>query len=306
MRWSLSPQLLLLPVRVRKRDVNYVVITSLIMLFVLILYTVPDQRPASLRAQLEKGEEAVRVVDGRVCSLTSLNSDSQFLDYFNITQKDPACKNWRKFGQKDGRDKAKYVCLDDAYDIKANRCLVLSIGVSKWAFEEDFDHFGCQVYALEPLQEPRDLSKLPNTRVLPLGLASFVGQQMAEIDGRAVFYKVTRYKTLLQHLGLTRSLVDYLSVDARGSELDLLEDVFATCPDLVHNVKQFSMRLYHGPSENENLPPGVPPRITSTFSFLWTHFQLLHCHGFQLLHTRQLEPYVHEAVWGRVVNRSER
>ncbi|KAK3865715.1 hypothetical protein Pcinc_024496 [Petrolisthes cinctipes] len=244
-----------------------------------------------------------------LCLPQKLTSETQFFEYFNISKEKQTCQNWRIFGEGDGKDHAKHVCLDDDYHIQPDSCLVLSYGITNWSFEDDFDKFGCTVFALDPLlplekqQEFND-----NINFLDMGLASFSGRSVAKMQGKKVFISVTRLENLLADLKLDEMAVDYLKLDVAGTEEDILQDLLLTSPQVLRHVKQISMTLLHHPSTvevpsalgSQPVGGGGEEQLSLEYGALWTYIQLLHCNYFRLLWSRQVGPSAHEVVWGRI------
>ncbi|KAK4323840.1 hypothetical protein Pmani_005480 [Petrolisthes manimaculis] len=252
-----------------------------------------------------------------LCLPQKLTSKTQFLDYFNITKDKQTCQNWRIFGEGDGAEHTKHVCLDDDYNIQPHQCLVFSHGITNWSFEDEFDKFGCTVFALDPLLPPEKQEDFnENINFLDMGLASFFGRSVINREGKKkMFISVTRLENLLADLRLDEYLVDYLKLDVAGTEEDILQDLLLTSPEVLRRVKQISMTLHHHPITVEDqqvssaLVVGSQPvggggggeeQLSLQFGTLWTYIQLMHCNSFRLLWSRQVSPSAHEVLWGRI------
>lgn len=229
------------------------------------------------------------------CFIPGLQSIDQYWEYFtNIEIK---CSKFVKFGghKPDPHDTRKDVCMDERMNIKPGNCIILSFGINnQWTFEDDFDKFGCKIYAFDPTMSQGDHDRSPNIKFRSVGISNFKGEKKIGSAGHLdkwTVHKVDRLENLINDFGLAGKEIDYLKLDVELSEIDFLQDVLFNSLHVLKNVKQIAMEIHHGYFEG-NLNP------LSTHQIFWLYLQLLKCHGFKMMQDRPAGPW-REVVWAQ-------
>ncbi|XP_071537120.1 probable methyltransferase-like protein 24 isoform X1 [Panulirus ornatus] len=232
------------------------------------------------------------------CPIPPLTSISQYNDYLNTAQ--THCHNWAQMGGwlSAPGDGMKYVCLDERFNIRPGNCVVLSFGVNnEWSFEDDMDKFGCKVYAFDPTMGMDDHHRSTNVWFLKLGISNFQGQKKIGMNRNPLdfdfnqSFPVDRYENIIERLGLSGHVIDYVKLDVELSELDFLQDIVNNSPHLLHNIKQLAIEIHHDLVKGKLDP-------TSTLQIFWPYFHRLHCHGFNIILSR-FAGFWREIVWAR-------
>ncbi|XP_071537121.1 uncharacterized protein [Panulirus ornatus] len=104
-------------------------------------------------------------------------------------------------------------------------------------------------------------------------------------------FPVDRYENIIERLGLSGHVIDYVKLDVELSELDFLQDIVNNSPHLLHNIKQLAIEIHHDLVKGKLDP-------TSTLQIFWPYFHRLHCHGFNIILSR-FAGFWREIVWAR-------
>lgn len=132
-------------------------------------------------------------------------------------------------------------------------------------------------------KEDHDRSK--NLRFLKLGIGNIKGRKKVGMDKNFQFLEVDRYENILERLGLTNTIIDYIKMDVELSEIDFFQDLFRNSPHLIKNIKQMEVEVHHGyHGEGIEGSPGQGGEMSpmSTFQIFWQYFHELRCHGFKV------------------------
>lgn len=224
----------------------------------------------------------------RLCKIPALENRTQFYKYFaNAEYK---CSNVSWFGTTKGGGR-KAVCMDSVFNITPGDCHVLSFGINNdFSFDDDFDHFGCKVYAFDPTMDMEDQQRSPNSRFLKLGIGNIKGKRKVGMGRSFNFLEVDRYENILERLGLTNTIIDYIKMDVELSELEFFQDIFRNSPHLLKNIKQMEVEVhhgYHGEGIEGNPGQGGEMGPMSTFQIFWQYFHELRCHGFKVANVKK-------------------
>ncbi|KAK8388754.1 hypothetical protein O3P69_020633 [Scylla paramamosain] len=135
-----------------------------------------------------------RISSAPQCRVPGLQSIEQYRAYLHNTE--ITCKNLKPFGGKRPAPKAgmKMVCLDDKFNIRPGNCVVFSFGVgNEWSFEDEFDKFGCKVYAYDPTMGKKDHQRSPNIKFFATGIGSFNGTRNVGMGKKWSMQNVRRW-----------------------------------------------------------------------------------------------------------------
>ncbi|KAK8388753.1 hypothetical protein O3P69_020633 [Scylla paramamosain] len=162
-----------------------------------------------------------RISSAPQCRVPGLQSIEQYRAYLHNTE--ITCKNLKPFGGKRPAPKAgmKMVCLDDKFNIRPGNCVVFSFGVgNEWSFEDEFDKFGCKVYAYDPTMGKKDHQRSPNIKFFATGIGSFNGTRNVGMGKKWSMQNVDRFENLVRQAGEEGRQIDYVKLDVELSEID--------------------------------------------------------------------------------------
>ena len=139
-------------------------------------------------------------------------------------------------------DGKKAVCLDRGLMPPGGPCLVYSFGIrDDTSFETEMVEFGCTVHAFDPTVR-LDKSKLPEG--LHLHYIGVDGRTWTHrtADGRE--FQLMTFNDLVRHLGHEDRRIDYVKLDAEGSEWSIIADQMGAADSVLRNVPQFSLEFH--------------------------------------------------------------
>ncbi|XP_045136134.1 uncharacterized protein LOC123519048 isoform X2 [Portunus trituberculatus] len=229
------------------------------------------------------------------CRVPGLQSIEQYRAYLHNTE--ITCKNLRPFGGKPPAPEAgmKMVCLDDKFIIKPGSCVVFSFGVgNEWSFEDEFDKFGCKVYAYDPTMNKKDHQRSPNVKFFATGIGSFRGTMNVGMGKKWSMQKVDRFENLVLQAGEDGREIDYVKLDVELSEIDFLQDMLFNSPHVLARIKQIAMEVHDGYFKEDKSDFSQ----TSRQQVFWPYFMLMRCARFKLIHSRNAGAW-REVVWAR-------
>ncbi|XP_050716952.1 uncharacterized protein LOC126998845 [Eriocheir sinensis] len=225
------------------------------------------------------------------CIIPGLASIDQYKAYLHKAE--TTCSDMRQFGGKSPApaDGMKLVCMDSRFNIKPGNCLVFSFGVNnEWSFEDEFDKFGCKVYAYDPTMGKKDHQRSPNVRFFATGIGNYQGTKKVGMGKSWSDQKVDRFENLVRAVGEEGHEIDYVKLDVELSEIDFMQDMLFNSPHVLTKIKQIAMEVHDGPNKGLG-------QIT-THQVFWPYFMLMKCMGFKLIHSRDAGGW-REVVWAR-------
>ncbi|KAG0726179.1 Methyltransferase-like protein 24 [Chionoecetes opilio] len=226
------------------------------------------------------------------CHVPGLESIEQYRAYLHHAE--VQCNNLKTFGGKPPAPDAgkKRVCLDDRFNIQPGNCVVFSFGVNnEWSFEDDFDKFGCKVYAYDPTMGKKDHQRSPNIKFMAKGIASYNGTKNIGMEKNWSMQKVDRFENLVREAGVEGREIDYVKLDVELSEIDFMQDMLFNSPHVLAAIKQIGMEVHDGPFKGDLSQ-------ASLYQVFWPYFMKMRCAGFRLIHTRETWGW-REVLWGR-------
>lgn len=226
------------------------------------------------------------------CNIPGLQSIEQYRKYLHNTE--TTCNKMSSFGGKPPAPDAgrKMVCLDDRFNIQPGNCVVFSFGVgNEWSFEDDFDKFGCRVYAYDPTMGKKDHQRSKNVKFFAKGIANYKGTKNIGMGEKWSVKEVDRFENLVREAGEEGREIDFVKLDVELSEIDFLQDMLFNSPHVLARVKQIAMEVHDGPFKGDLSQ-------TSRHQVFWPYFMLMRCAGFRLVHTRETWGW-REVVWVR-------
>ncbi|XP_037082792.1 methyltransferase-like protein 24 [Pollicipes pollicipes] len=140
-------------------------------------------------------------------------------------------------------DGSKTVCLDDGLLTPGQPCLVYSFGIrDDLSFETEMVRFGCTVHAFDPtVRLNRTAAALPDAlHVHYLGIDGHSWTH--RVDGRE--FRLLTLDALVRHLGHEGVRIDYLKLDAEGSEWSVLRDQLGGGGGALRRLPQFTVELH--------------------------------------------------------------
>ncbi|KAF0304019.1 Methyltransferase-like protein 24 [Amphibalanus amphitrite] len=182
-------------------------------------------------------------------------------------------------------DGKKTVCLDDGLLPPGGPCLVYSFGIrDDLSFETEMVRFGCTVHAFDPTVRL-------NTSALPDGLnVHYLG-----VDGRSwthhsggMAMQLMTLTDLVRHLGHEGRQIDYIKLDAEGSEWSILNEQLTSLHGVLPRVPQLHVEFHllfpHGtlsadPGKKFSLQPDDAVRFLHTI-------RRLEAAGFRMFESR--------------------
>ncbi|XP_071540043.1 uncharacterized protein [Panulirus ornatus] len=260
------------------------------------LNSFPPLRSTLAQQQPAESNKSTTISEGceSSCQVVGLESIEQYRAYLHHTE--TACKNMRQFGGKkpapgDGR---KFVCMDKRFNIKKGDCVIFSFGVNnEWSFEDDFDKFGCKVYAFDPTMGVEDHQRSPNIHFSAVGIANYQGVKNIGMGKNWAMRKVDRFENLVNQAGLAGKEIDVVKLDVELSEVDFLQDMLLNSPHVLKKIKQIAMEVHDDHFKGDLSQ-------TSRQQVFWPYFMLLKCQGFKLIQSRDAGRW-REVVWAREV-----
>ncbi|XP_050716954.1 probable methyltransferase-like protein 24 [Eriocheir sinensis] len=238
-------------------------------------------------------DSAPRVLgDASRCHIPGLASIEQYQEYLH--HKETICTRLHPFGGKPPAPEAgmKMVCLDSRFNIKPGDCVVFSFGVgNEWSFEDEFDNFGCKVYAYDPTMGKEDHQRSPNVRFFATGIANYKGTKKVGMGKKWMMRPVDRFENLVRMVGEEGREIDFVKLDVELSEIDFLQDMLFNSPHVLAKIKQLAIEIHDGPFKGDFSQ-------TSTHQVFWPYFMFLRCAGFRVIHTRETWGW-REVVWAR-------
>jgi len=208
-------------------------------------------------------------------------------------------------------DGKKTVCLDALPP--GRPCLVYSFGIrDDISFETEMVKFGCEVHAFDPTVRL-------NTTGLPAGLhVHYLG-----VDGRSWTYQqpdgrqfeLVTLDALVERLGHRGRRVDYLKLDAEGSEWATLRQQLRGSGQLLRRLPQFTVELhllFPRGMLSEAAKKETQLSVEDAAGFLQT-LRDVEAAGFQLLEVKADTSrfkgtglaMIYETTWLRVTDRRE-
>lgn len=266
-----------------------VAVTAAVVVAVLFVYALYN---TSFSMITERLSSMVRYNTALQCRVPGLQNIEQYRAYLHNPE--VSCKKLRPFGGKPPAPEAgmKMVCLDDKYNIQPKNCVVFSFGVgNEWSFEDEFDKFGCKVYAYDPTMKKKDHQRSPNIKFFATGISSFQGIMKVGMGKKWSMQKVDRFENLVRQAGEEGREIDYVKLDVELAEIDFLQDMLFNSPHALAKIKQIAMEVHDGPFKGDLSQ-------TSRHQVFWPYFMLMRCAGFRLVHTRETWGW-REVVWVR-------
>ncbi|XP_045136136.1 uncharacterized protein LOC123519048 isoform X3 [Portunus trituberculatus] len=229
------------------------------------------------------------------CHVTGLQNIKQYKKYLHNTE--VTCSNMTQFGGKPPapHDGKKFVCLDERFNFKPGNCLVFSFGINnEWSFEDDFEKFGCKVYAYDPTMGKEDHQHSPNVKFYATGIANYQGTKKIGMGNNWAMRKVDRFENLVLQAGEDGREIDYVKLDVELSEIDFLQDMLFNSPHVLARIKQIAMEVHDGYFKEDKSDFSQ----TSRQQVFWPYFMLMRCARFKLIHSRNAGAW-REVVWAR-------
>ncbi|KAG0726178.1 hypothetical protein GWK47_004419 [Chionoecetes opilio] len=228
------------------------------------------------------------------CPIPGLESIKQYRAYLYHTE--VQCGTMRQFGGKPPApgDGKKFVCMDERFHITPGNCIVFSFGVNnEWSFEDEFDKFGCKVFAYDPTMGKEDHQRSPNVRFFARGIANYQGTKMIGMGNNWSVKKVDRFENLVREAGVEGREIDFVKLDVELSEIDFLQDMLFNSPHVLAKIKQIAMEVHDGFYKDKD---GLGQ--TTRQQVFWPYFMMMRCAGFKLIHSRNAGAW-REVVWAR-------
>ena len=184
--------------------------------------------------------------DFRTKDIDSMGSD-ELRDYVLWTNSS-ACKIVHDFGgdmqiwqERSGTiDGQKSVCMDPGLAPVSGSCLVYSFGIHwEWSFDDQFDQFGCQVFAFDPSMNASDYDRSPNVHFFNLG----IGDEDTD-DDYVTEWKLRTLQSIYDMLKPRHGNVpiDYLKMDIEQNEWLVIPQLIRS--NVLDNVKQMGVEIH--------------------------------------------------------------
>lgn len=150
-------------------------------------------------------------------------------------------------------DGFKPVCFDPSYMLVPNNCVVLSFGVGYDAtFDVAISKYGCQIHSVDfTVANKTDMVFGRNSYYTSIGLGNVNKMNLimnfSSIEDGAWHTKVSSimtYETFLSFFDLTNKTIDYLKLDIENEEWTVFEQILATRPSILDNVKQLCIEVH--------------------------------------------------------------
>ncbi|CAL4124705.1 unnamed protein product [Meganyctiphanes norvegica] len=127
-----------------------------------------------------------------------------------------------------------------------------------------------RVFSFDPTMGAKDHKRSPRISFFNLGISNYKGYTKL----RGINCSMDTYRGIVEKLGHSSTVIDYLKMDIEGSEIPVLKDIMDNDLELLGNIRQIGLEIH---------PLGASEKLNKRVTDLWAIFHRLECLGWRLL-----------------------